>query len=111
MTMQAWDVYSQGKLIETVHYTQNIGADQIKKDLINEGYPTDITLPQTITRQLDGDIKDLRRYAERLVNLSDELAAKGEPFPSGAWQVLVEELESMEAIQSDLTSTLNHMWD
>ena len=40
-----WDVYHNGKLIDTVWYSEYLSADYVRDSLINhDGYPSDIVI-------------------------------------------------------------------
>ena len=42
---QAWNVYLNGKLIDTVFFTPDMGADDVKRSLVNhDGYDSGITV-------------------------------------------------------------------
>lgn len=43
--MKAWDVYRNGRLIDTVYYTANCSASYVKKTLIDhDGYNSGIVV-------------------------------------------------------------------
>ena len=43
MSSIGWNVYHNGKLIDTVFFTKDCDADYVKRALVNhDGYPSDI---------------------------------------------------------------------
>ncbi|ADD65092.1 hypothetical protein PAK_P100096 [Pseudomonas phage PAK_P1] len=45
--MQAWNVYQNGQLIDTVFFDIMCAAEEVRKSLVNhDGYPSDITVEE-----------------------------------------------------------------
>ena len=76
--MNAWDVWSNGKMIDTVWYLRSISADTVCQSLINhDGYPGDITVVPAAHRISSSALlnpnvalADARPYNDRQQNIS-----------------------------------------